>query len=844
MSYVGTQWYKCDFHLHTTASKCFADNTVTAEEWVAKALEAKLDCVAITDHNTGAMIDSIKVEAQKHGLIVFPGVEITCDTAKIHLLVIFDTSCEASDVEDFLIRCDIQRSSFGDQDAHSSKNIFDIIDIASVSSKAIVIPAHIDEFNGLDKVAHSLLQKLKVHEGVNGFQISNPILYDVQVSEDEQLKELNLKYHSANLDKSTVDNWRKAGSVFVKDKDCAILTFSDNPESPTSSKHGLDGIGSRYTWIKMDEQPSLEGLRQALIAPDFRIKNICESVSLPFIEPELWFKSLSIKSTELTKKKDILKIDFSPQMNTIIGGRGSGKSSVLRFIRGVFNKTAEINNLEDILKEHDDFYKVYNRRDCKGVLNPKTEISIDIVKHGIQYTILVMNITNSLKQDVKVYKHLGDGNTVIINDNYFLDFFKFEQYSQKQIYEISKNTSTLRNYIDSAIDDIGKVDKEIHEKESEYIKVSNEIRYVNDLVISKEKLISENKALDERLTSLERSDIKLLLKEKRVLEERKSALLTYWKSIKENKLQAITLIDSVSFPKLELEDNLKTKEISGLIRDTDFKLQGQMDIIKDAINAISSIHQNLTAKIKTLGLANDLELNNKQIEIESKKLGIDTTNVVSKFDEINNSKEDINNKILNIRRHEEKLPLLIEDLDKIKYEHLSKIKDRSQLRVDFLTGNIRDEKIQIDVKAFRDKSDFISKFRAIIQKESGFEDDIDALTDGIFKGIVENNIGDFKKKIESLSEAASTNKNGFSGKFYNMLCKLNNTQLDHITLLYPEDDITVKYKANERSAFKSLSTASAGQKTTAILTFILSFGDTPLLLDQPEDDLDNRLVYD
>ena len=37
---------------------------------------------------------------------------------------------------------------------------------------------------------------------------------------------------------------------------------------------------------------------------------------------------------------------------------------------------------------------------------------------------------------------------------------------------------------------------------------------------------------------------------------------------------------------------------------------------------------------------------------------------------------------------------------------------------------------------------------------------------------------------------------------------------------------------------------SAGQKTTAILTFLLAYGDLPLLLDQPEDDLDNKLVYD
>ena len=60
----------------------------------------------------------------------------------------------------------------------------------------------------------------------------------------------------------------------------------------------------------------------------------------------------------------------------------------------------------------------------------------------------------------------------------------------------------------------------------------------------------------------------------------------------------------------------------------------------------------------------------------------------------------------------------------------------------------------------------------------------------------------------------------------------------------PEDEIEVEYKLDNSKHYKSLSTASAGQKTTAILTFILSYGESPLILDQPEDDLDNRLVYD
>ena len=83
-----------------------------------------------------------------------------------------------------------------------------------------------------------------------------------------------------------------------------------------------------------------------------------------------------------------------------------------------------------------------------------------------------------------------------------------------------------------------------------------------------------------------------------------------------------------------------------------------------------------------------------------------------------------------------------------------------------------------------------------------------------------------------------------SGRFVNLVKTLNDSQIDEIELFLPEDEIEIQYKPNSSSPFKSLSTASAGQKTTAILTFILSYGTIPLILDQPEDDLDNRLVYD
>lgn len=59
-----------------------------------------------------------------------------------------------------------------------------------------------------------------------------------------------------------------------------------------------------------------------------------------------------------------------------------------------------------------------------------------------------------------------------------------------------------------------------------------------------------------------------------------------------------------------------------------------------------------------------------------------------------------------------------------------------------------------------------------------------------------------------------------------------------------EDNLEVSYKPEKAKKYIPLSNASAGQKTTAILTFLLAYGELPLLLDQPEDDLDNKLVYD
>lgn len=430
-SYKGTRWFKCDLHLHTVASNCFQDRSVTPEQWVARAIEQGLDCVAVTDHNTGNLIDDIKQAAIGKKLTVFPGTEITCDTSKVHLLILFDPSKTKGDVNDFLIRCGIERSMFADQLASTAKSIFEVAEEAN-NSGGIVIPAHIDEINGLESIAHDNLKRFYELPYINAVQVVHKAFINTGLvtNNNEELKrELNDYYDnpSTQIDYAKIAAWYKPVKLAQLSK-LALVTFSDNPHEPRNSKYGIAGIGSRVTWIKMDEQPTLEGLRQAFLLADFRIKNDFDSPSPPYQTPDLWFKSITILESFLNDSNP-LRVDLSPQLNTIIGGRGSGKSSLLRFIRGFFNRTTDIAELEEILQDHKDFYKRQEGRPKKGVLKDVTKIEVEIVRNSILHKLTASQINSSTSQSITVQRfNSQNGSWESVSDLGYIDFFEFEHY--------------------------------------------------------------------------------------------------------------------------------------------------------------------------------------------------------------------------------------------------------------------------------------------------------------------------------------------------------------------------------------------------------------------------------
>ncbi len=811
IEYKGTRWFKCDFHLHTTASQCFQDKTVTAEQWVDRAIEQGLDCVAITDHNTNTGIDDIKLEAERKGLIVFPAVEITCDTSKIHLLILFDVLKTSIEIGDFLVLAGIKREDFGKDEATTIKSIFDITDLAH-DNGGLVIPAHVDDkYNSLIRVGDSNLKKFYLKDNISA----------VQITSTASSKPFN----------------------YAKDENLALLTFSDNPHDDASSKHGLWGIGQDYSWIKMDEKPSLESLRQAFLLPEFRVKNKFESTEKPYTMPNIWIKSISIKNTTIA---DDLKVDFNPQLNTIIGGRGTGKSSILRCIRGVFNKTVDIDALSDLLDDHNDFYKKQSR-DNKGILGDDSKIEIEIIRENILHKIIASSINNSSSQVIEIQKYNEQTENWEIEDAVrYIDFLEFEQYSQKQIYEIAQEPNALRERIDNAIDDIGIVESEKDHIKNLFFQKSLEIRTIEQQISNKEIIQTKISDLKSRIERFQESGITKLLIKKEKFEQEKRSIENFEREITEKENLLGTLIENFSITDINYSEfdevNIESlRSVSNVVIESINNIKIELERLKEKVGITKNIY-NQSINESSWKESFDVIINDFNIKKEElAQNGIDD---FANFETLTEEKNMLENQLQEINSQVEQQANNLREKNQLQSKYFNKIEETTQKRREFI-GNIlnREDLVKIEIKPYRDKNDFEFKLRGILQKWGTFEDDIDKLKQICFEGSVERQIKKVKEIFLKIKKSEDVN-GAVSGHFINLVNSLNDEQLDEIELLMPEDEIEVKYKVSERLPWKPLSTASAGQKTTAILTFILSHVDIPLILDQPEDDLDNRLVYD
>jgi PHP family Zn ribbon phosphoesterase len=81
--------FRADLHVHTVLSPC-AEVEMIPPLIVQRALEQRIELIAITDHNASANVGSVQKASEGSGLTVLPGMEVQ-SREDVHLLTIFET---------------------------------------------------------------------------------------------------------------------------------------------------------------------------------------------------------------------------------------------------------------------------------------------------------------------------------------------------------------------------------------------------------------------------------------------------------------------------------------------------------------------------------------------------------------------------------------------------------------------------------------------------------------------------------------------------------------------------------------------------------------------------------
>ena len=402
MSGPGLRFRKLDLHVHTPASNDFHDKRVTADQIVDRAIEVGLDAIAITDHNSGEWIDIVQEAASKRGLVVFPGVEISCHGGQsgIHLIALFDVDKDSNHVQNLLSRLGIPPRKQGDIEAltDSGLGITAIVDIIQDSTwQGVAVPAHVTSAKGI-------LEDIRGNPRTEVIQHPTLIAVEATCFQKKGLK--NKKKRAVDLLDGNDPTYRRK---------LAVYQASDNPSGTDAGGHGLAGIGRRCAYFKM-EHVNLESLRQCFLDPDVRIRQDYEFER--FAYPRL--ASISIENGFFQGETAV----FNDGLNSILGGKGTGKSLLVELLRFALNQRPKI---PSVRTEHDN--KLKHRLGNFG------KVTIVYVNEtGKEFTI-----TRTLDPNTSAYDEIEFDPSIVCNALFL---------SQNEILKVAEEESLQLDFID------------------------------------------------------------------------------------------------------------------------------------------------------------------------------------------------------------------------------------------------------------------------------------------------------------------------------------------------------------------------------------------------------------
>ena len=800
----GANWLKADFHLHSPLVHSFTlpneinlnnDLDKLIDLYINKLFDKEIKIAAITDYQQirKEFFEKLQAKAREKAIYIFPGIELSVNYGRgLHVLVIFEYDQDINGINDYIKSLDqkayepLITDERKHRDIDLQRDLKVILEEIKSKFNCIIIYPHPNDKNGI-------LNSFQPKEAAELLKFADAIEFI-----DERDK--NKLISTGNINKSFFENF-------------AIIENTD-PKS-------IDEIGSkqrnekiRTTYLKLSNV-SLDAIKLALHDPTLRVR-IYEKSN----KNNDRILSVKINGTSFLRN---VSLNFNQDLNTLIGGRGVGKSAILEAIRYCLN-----------LPVYTD--KEFRENFVKNVVGSGGTIEIEIERFFGE---------TSIKDKIK--RVIGQLPTVegknLSPEELFADKIPLIL-GQKELYALSLREDFQLLLIDNLIGDvIKKEDLELKKLIAALEENSRELISEKKKIQKKEEYEQELKTINEHIKTFQNLGVA-------------EKMAKHTELIQDEKI----LINAIG----KLKD--KINELDQSIQDTVQEIEKYSKLLQNGNSVEKSLL--LEASNEFLGIKEYFEKLKKDFKIKRTAYEQKLDDLQKKWQEqkknyeteINNIKQELSAKGLEPDKYEtlikrktqiepilneySKISLKINDLENTRNILKNKIKEQRhkifntrRTKIDELNQKLNN-RLKIDIEYLNNKEQFKEQFSELVKGSGISKDAISNITEkDAIEGIeISNYISLGKQKLQEIFGLTEAMAQRLLEWFK------NDEKLFELETLFPDDKILIKLKVED--TYKELSTLSAGQKATALLILLFAQENRILIIDQPEDDLDNRFIYE
>ena len=789
----GSEWSKWDLHFHTPSSYDYKDQSVTNDQIIDCLSDNKISVVAITDHHVidVARIKELSNLGSKKGITVLPGIEFLSDARghePVHFIAIFPEDMMRLDYiwEQIKNRTNISRIQ-GENKKHNEIycDLLDTIKIIKELGGIVTIHAG-DKSNSIEAITnslpHTIAQKKDIADVIDIFELGK---------------------------ESDQNDYTKIVFPSIK-KIIPMVICSDN--------HDIKQYKLKQNcWIKAN--PTFEGLKQTIFEPIDRIAiqtDEPDNKKPYFVIDQVRFidnTGLSLFPSEY--------IQINQNLSTIVGGKSTGKSLLLHYIGKTVDEFEVALRLGEVgaslgydFDTSPNFnFEVKWRDGYSSWLKTMAGAPEEIGERKILY--IPQNFLNKLSEKNIKSKDTLNGfvQNILLQDETIKDK---NQELQDQIKNLSKT-------IPVDITEVFTLKKEIAQVEEEAKQIGDE-KGIEAFISSLEKEIdsikNESGLNQEEITQYE----SLVEKEKDIttkisnLQEDKKTIGSFEESMNSEIFSISSTHEEYTNYLNDGDIKKKFVEESGFITGLNESLQ------KLVFGTTAEIERKITEYKKDLAVVKkDLEplLSRVKLQTELNKKNDTIKGEQQKLDKLASKKKTFGLKTELLKSKTNELKKSYLEINS-KYEALKNEFKKYENRFDDITISVnigfRSEDFNIAVI-----DEFINKvsLKKVLKQVSGeeYEYQYDPQTHiDIMHSILDGLISDNIKTIKGRSSRDAIQKL-LENRFYL--------------------DFKIGYQGDP------LDKMSPGKKSLVLLKLLIDLSDEewPILLDQPEDDLDNRSVY-